>query len=283
MIRSINGATVVAGVVGRPVKHSLSPAIHNAWLAEAGLDGVYVPFGPPADGFSRFVEGLRGGVVRGLNVTLPFKEQALAAADEASAAAEAAGAANLLVFEPDGRIVADNTDGVGLLWAFRNQAPAFEPGGGVVTILGAGGAARGAAAAFILAGARQVRLVNRTLEKAEAIAQALGPDVRVFGWDQVEAALSGADALVNATSLGLDGKTTLDVELHALGAAAPVMDMVYRPLETPLLAQARRRGHPAVDGLEMLIGQAIPSFRAFFGAEPPAIDARGLVLTALGR
>src|SRR5665213_3567163 len=126
MIAGISGMTVVAGVAGSPVSHSLSPAIHNAWLAAAAIDAVYVPFAPPADGFARFAEGLRGAAVRGLNVTAPFKEAALAAADRASARARRAGAANLLIFEADGSIGADNTDGEGLLTAFAEQAPGFD-------------------------------------------------------------------------------------------------------------------------------------------------------------
>ncbi|HKR90447.1 MAG TPA: shikimate dehydrogenase, partial [Phenylobacterium sp.] len=149
MSRKITGATAVAGVAGAPVRHSLSPIIHNAWIEAAEIDAVYVPFAPCGDDFRRFAEGLRGGVIRGLNVTLPFKEAALSVADEFSARAELAGAANLLVFDEDGRIIADNVDGLGLLAAFTAQAPDFDPKAGPVAIVGAGGAARGAAAAFV--------------------------------------------------------------------------------------------------------------------------------------
>ena len=282
MSRQITGATVVAGIVGHPVRQSVSPILHNAWLEASGLDGVYVPFAPVRDGFRRLIEGLRGGTVRGLNVTIPFKEEALACAQALTERALAAGAANLLTFEADGSIRADNTDGLGMLRAFAEQAPGFSPEGASVTILGAGGGARGAAAAFVQAGAAEVRLVNRTLERAQAIAGALGDVVRTFGWDELDRALEGSDALVNATSLGLEGGEPLDVALEALPKGAPVMDMVYRPLETPLLRLARAQGRPAVDGLAMLIGQAIPSYRAFFGAEPPTIDVRLLAIKALG-
>lgn len=281
MMRKITGATVVAGIVGAPVRHSLSPVLHNAWLDAAGIDGVYVPFSPPLDGFGRLIEGLRGGAVRGVNVTLPFKEEGLRAADRLTERAAAAGAANLLTFEADGTIIGDNTDGLGMQAAFSAQAPDFRPEGVVVAILGAGGAARGAAATFVLAGAAEVRLVNRTLDRAEAIAKALGPKVRAFAWADMDAALLGAAVLVNATSLGLENGQPLDISLDALPAGAPVMDMVYRPLETPLLWTARQQGRPAVDGLEMLIGQAVPSYRAFFGAEPPELDVRKLAIEAL--
>jgi shikimate dehydrogenase len=278
MSQPITGATLVAGVVGRPVRHSLSPLIHNAWLAEAGIDGVYVAFSPAEKGFSAFVDGLRGGVVRGLNVTLPFKAEALALADRASEAAKAAGAANLLIFEADGAIVADNTDGVGLLVALGE----FHPQAGPIVVLGAGGAAQGAVAALLQAGAPQVRLVNRTRAKAEALAAFFGSKVVATDWDDVATALAGAGALINATSLGLAGGSPLEIDLADLPREAVVMDMVYKPLETPLLAQARARGHPTADGLIMLIGQAAPSFEAFFGQPPPpSVDVKALALGAL--
>ncbi|MGA0603656.1 shikimate dehydrogenase [Caulobacter sp. KR2-114] len=278
---SITAATVVAGVAGQPVKHSLSPLLHNAWLAAAGIDGVYVAFGPPAAGFSAFARGLRGGTIRGLNVTVPFKEDALALADQVSDRAAAAGAANLLLFEADGAILADNTDGVGLLSAFAAQAPGFDPAAAPVVILGAGGAARGAAAAFLMAGAPEIRLVNRTVERAEAVAQALGPRVRVM--PDTRGALPDAGAVINATTLGLNGGAGPEVDFAAAGAGCVVMDMVYKPLETAFLQHAAAAGLRTVDGLEMLIGQARPSFEAFYGAPTPAIDARSLVLKTLGQ
>jgi shikimate dehydrogenase len=275
----ISGSTVVAGVVGSPVRHSLSPLIHNAWLAGAGVDGVYVAFSPPAAGFGAFCAGLRGGAIRGLNVTAPFKEEALALADEPSARAVAAGSANLLLFEDDGRIVADSTDGRGLLQAFAEQAPGFDPAAGAVVILGAGGAARAAAAAFVEAGAPEVILVNRTVERAEATARALGAPVRAASGDDA-AALGRANVLINATPAGLSGSAPPQVDLAALPPTAAVMDMIYRPVRTGLLEAARGRGLCTVDGLAMLIGQARPSFEALFGAAPPAIDVRTLAEAA---
>ena len=165
----ITGKTKVAGVVGQPIAQSLSPLIHNAWLAAAGIDGVYVAVAPEEARFGSFLDGLRGGAVRGLNVTIPFKEAALRAADSVTPRAEAAMAANLLIFETDGRIVADNTDGLGMMGALAAQAPGFDPTTGPVVVLGAGGAARGAVAALLMAGCPEVRIVNRTLARAEAI------------------------------------------------------------------------------------------------------------------
>lgn len=280
----ITGATIVVGVAGAPVRHSLSPMIHNAWLAAAGVDGVYVPFSPPADGFVPFVDGLRGGAVRGLNVTLPFKEEALMAADDISDRARLAGAANLLVFSPEGAVYADNTDGQGLLHAFHSQAPGFDPAAASVVILGAGGAARGAAAAFVAAGSPQVRIVNRTLVRAEQVAGAIGDKAVPYPLDGMRDALAGAGAVINATSAGLSGQGQLDVPLEASPPEAVVMDMVYKPLKTPFLVRAEGLGRRTVDGLEMLIGQAIPSYEAFFGRlPPPEVDVRALCLETLSK
>lgn len=278
----ITGATVVAGVVGRPVTHSLSPILHNAWLAAAGIDGVYVAFSPDAFGFERFVCGMRGGAIRGVNVTLPFKEAALALADQVSEAARRAQAANLLIFDADGLVYADNTDGVGLLGAFAAQAPQYEVTAGSSVVLGAGGAARGAISALLAAGSPRVFVVNRTLEKAEAIAAELGRKVSALPMNQAAGVFRDTRAIINATSAGLSGEGGLDVPLELTPAETVVMDMVYKPLETPFLKQARDLGRATVDGLEMLIRQAVPSFEAFYGQRPPAsLDVRSLALKAL--
>jgi shikimate dehydrogenase len=196
----ITGAALVAGIVGRPVTHSLSPVLHNAWIAAAGLNAAYVPLAPAAGGFAALAEGLRGGVIRGVNVTIPFKEDALACADEASDRARLAGASNLLLFREDGSIFADNTDGLGMLAALATQAPGFDPKAGPAVILGAGGAARGAAAALALAGAPDIRIVNRTADRAFALAADVGGPVRAA---DLEAALANANVIINATALGL--------------------------------------------------------------------------------
>jgi shikimate dehydrogenase len=277
---TITGATVVAGIVGAPVAHSLSPLIHNAWIEAAGLDAVYAPFAPPADGFEAFVKGLRGGALRGLNITVPFKQVALEVADRASARAAAAGSANLLLFEPDGAIVADNTDGVGMLAALALQAPGFDVAAGPVVILGAGGAARGAAAALMGAGAPQVRIVNRTHDRAETLAAAFGP--KALAMELEPAAFEGASLIVNATTLGLGGGHGPAAVFGLARQGAVALDMVYRPVRTEFLERAARAGLATVDGLAMLIGQAAPSFDAFFGAPPPDIDVRALCLATLG-
>ncbi|HZZ69865.1 MAG TPA: shikimate dehydrogenase [Phenylobacterium sp.] len=282
MTRSITGATAVAGVAGSPIAHSLSPLIQNAWIKAAGLDAVYVPFSPPPDRFSHFAEGLRGGAVRGLNVTLPFKEAALSVAHEVGERAERAGAANLLIFNEDGSIVADNVDGLGLLGALASQAPGFDPKAGPAVVMGAGGAARGAASALVMAGAPEVRLVNRTLARAEVVAGAVGGATRAFSLDEAVRAFDGANVVVNATSAGVASDDALNLPLEGIPATAVAMDMTYSPLITPFLSRARLLGHPIVDGLEMLVRQAGPSFEAFFGRVPPAdVDVRALCIAAL--
>jgi shikimate dehydrogenase len=271
-----------AGVIGSPARHSLSPLIHNAWLKAAGIDGLYDLYDIQADEFIQTVDTLRSGGLAGLNVTLPFKEAALALADGATDVARRAGAANVLVFKGPDRVEADNTDGLGLLAAFAEQAPGYDVTSVATVILGAGGAARGAAAALIEAGSPCVRIVNRTHARAAEIAAELGDKVETYSWADAATALDGAGALINATSLGLAGGQPLVIDLDPLPQAAPVMDMVYKPLLTPLLLDARARGHKIVDGLAMLIGQARPSFKLFFGQTPdPTVDVRALVLEVL--
>lgn len=260
---------LAAGVAGNPIGHSLSPVIHQAWIAAAGLDADYRPFEPvDAESFDRLLDAGRAGSLRGLNVTAPFKEQALARADEVAPPARACGSANLLLFQ-DRRIRADSTDGAGLLAALSEQAPALRLDGGAAVVLGAGGAARAAVAALREAGAA-VTVINRTRSRAEALAADLG--VRVGGTE----ALAGADLVVNALS------AAPEIDLSPLPAGAVLMDMTYRPLETAFLAAGRARGLTPVDGLAMLIGQARPSFEALFGVPPPPVDVRAVALAALG-
>lgn len=283
MSSTLTGAAIVAGVCGAPIKHSMSPVIHNAWIAAAGLDAAYVPFAPAEDRFEAFIEGLRGGAIAGLNVTIPFKERALAAADTASDLARMAGAANLLIFEADGSIRADNTDGPGLLGAIAAQAPGFDVSAAPVVILGAGGAARGAVAALLLAGAPQVRIVNRTLARAQELVAAFGDKTLAADEADLPWLLADAGLVINATSLGLGGGEGPVAPLELTPTDAVVVDMVYKPLRTEFLQRAQALGRRTVDGLEMLLRQAVPSFEAFYGQAPPtSVDVRGLALNLLG-
>ena len=257
----ITGAALVAGIAGKPVAHSLSPVIHNAWLAAGDIDGAYVPFAPAdAAGFEALVAAGRAGLIQGLNVTAPFKEQAFALADQATAAARLTASANILTFE-DGRVSADSSDGVGLMLGLKEQAPDLALTGRPVVLLGAGGAARAGAGAL-------VRIVNRSRDRAEALAADLGASVRVMA---VSEALDGAALVINALSV------QPDFDFDAVAPGTVMMDMTYKPLTTPFLAAARVRGLPTVDGLAMLIGQAAPSFRALFRRPPPPLDLRALL------
>lgn len=268
----ITGAAMVAGIAGNPVAHSLSPVIHNAWLAAGGIDGVYVPFAPAdAAGFEALVAAGRAGLIMGLNVTAPFKEQAFALADQATAAARLTSSANILQFE-NGRVLADSSDGTGLMRGLKEQAPGLDVAGRPVVMLGAGGAARAGSGALVEAGA-EVRIVNRSPERAEALAADLGPSVRVM---TAEAAFDGAALVINALSVA----PSIDFDRIAPGTV--VMDMTYKPLATPFLTAARERGLPTVDGLAMLIGQAAPSFEALFRRPPPPLDLRALLMKHLG-
>ena len=281
-LRAVSGCSLVAGVVGAPIRQSLSPVLHNGWLSVCGIDGVYAPFGLQPDRFEAFVEGLRGGGVCGLNVTLPFKARALAIADIADAAAIAAGAANLLLFQPDGTIEARNTDGIGLLAAFHDQAPEVEFQDAIIVVLGAGGAARGALGALLGAGAGCILILNRTEERARALADLFGPRVQALSLKDAGAAFETSRIVINASAAGLEGADAPVLPLDRLPGCAVVMDMVYKPLQTPLLRQAAHRGLATVDGLAMLIGQARPSFEAFFGRPAPLDDvARGWALAHL--
>ncbi|MHB8530577.1 MAG: shikimate dehydrogenase family protein [Caulobacteraceae bacterium] len=280
MSRCITGRTALAGVVGWPVDQSLSPVIFNAWIEAAGIDAIYLALPAGKDRLAALVSGLRGGVVRGLNVTAPFKEEALALADRARPAARRAGAANLLLFGTDCVIEADNTDGEGLIAALAEQARGFDPSAAPVVVLGAGGAARGAAAALLASGTPEVRFVNRTAARAQGLAERIGSRARWFRQDSIEEALRGAGALINATP---QGAAAIGSFLEALPSTAVVMDMVYRPLTTPLLSAARDRGLAVVDGLAMLIAQARPSFAAMFGVPPPHADVRALAAAVLGK
>lgn len=268
----ITGAAAVAGIAGHPIAHSLSPVMHNAWLAAAGTDGAYVPFpAKDAAGFEALVAAGRAGLVQGLNVTAPFKEQAFAIADEATDRARRVGSANILVFE-DGRVSADSADGEGLILGLKEQAPVLVLNGASVVILGAGGAARAAVGALVDAGAT-VQLVNRTRERAEALAADLGPGVEAANED----ALDEAGLVINALSV----PPSMDV--GRLRDEAVVMDMTYNPLETELLKAARGRGLTTVDGLAMLIGQAGPSFQAIFRCPPPPLDLRPVLMAHLAK
>jgi shikimate dehydrogenase len=263
----ISGAAKLAGVIGWPVKHSRSPRLHGFWARHYAIDAAYVPLAvKPAD-FETAVRALPKLGFAGANVTLPHKEAALKLADIVDPSAQRIGAANTLIFHDDGKIEARNTDAFGFGAHLNQTAPDWRKDRAAV-VFGAGGAARAILAALLDAGVPEIRLINRTRARAESLAAEFGARIRVVDWTDRRTALDGAGLLVNTTTQGMDGQAALDIDLATLPDDAVVNDLVYVPLETPLLAQARRRGLRTVDGLGMLLHQGRPGFAAWFGTMP---------------
>lgn len=257
-----------ACVIGWPVEHSRSPVIHRYWLKLYGLEGAYEKEAVRPEELQGFLRSLGDRSYVGANVTLPLKEAALASAESADQAAEAIGAANTLWLDAAGTLHASNTDAYGFMTHLTQEAPDWNKGERPVVVLGAGGAARAIVYALVEGGASKIMIVNRTGERAQALAKSFGARVVAVAWEDRNAALSGCGLLVNATSLGMTGKPALDLDLAALPADAIVADIVYSPLATPLLAAARAKGNPTVDGLGMLLHQAVPGFARWFGIRP---------------
>jgi shikimate dehydrogenase len=272
-----------ACVIGWPVEHSRSPPIHRYWLKQYGIDGAYEKEAVRPEALARFLGSLGAQGFAGANVTLPHKEAALRLAAVADEAARAIGAANTLWFDQAGRLCASNTDAYGFITNLYEQAPSWNDARWPVMVLGAGGAARAILHALLAEGVTRIFLANRTRDRAEALAQTFGPAVEAIDWQDRNRALSGCGLLVNATSLGMTGKDPLDIDLAALPKDAVVADIVYSPLETPLLAAARARGNRVVDGLGMLLHQAVPGFERWFGVRPEVTAAlRAHVAASLG-
>lgn len=268
---NLDGDLRLAGVIGWPVSHSRSPRLHGHWLAEYRIKGAYLPLAVRPEDLERAVEGLLALGFRGANVTLPHKERVLALCDDVTTRAERIGAVNTLVVK-EGRLEGDNSDGFGFLENLREKDDAWHQEGPAI-VLGAGGAARAILVALQDAGITEIRLLNRTRSRAEALAEELGSQIQVLDWGSWEEALSGGTLLVNTTSLGMSGQPLLEIDLDSLPASALVNDIVYVPLETPLLAAARARGNAVVDGLGMLLHQARPGFQAWFDVAPRVTTA----------
>lgn len=269
----ISGRAKLAGVAGWPIGHSLSPALHGFWINEHKLDAAYVPLAIAPDDFRDALASLPKLGFRGLNVTLPHKEAAFASSTGHDEAARMTGAVNTIVFD-GGRALGRNTDVFGFSQLLR-EAGIGSLSNRTAIVLGAGGAARAVVAALLGLGAARVLIVNRTSEKAHALAALFGARVVARDWTGL-AALGEANVLVNTTSLGMTGQPPLTLDLSAMQKSSAVVDIVYRPLETALLAQAKALGLKAVDGLGMLLHQAQPGFAAWFGVEPkvsPALRA----------
>jgi shikimate dehydrogenase len=259
---------LLAGVMGWPVMHSRSPKLHNYWLARHGLAGAYVPLAIRPDALRDALRGLRPLAFAGCNLTLPHKEAALAIVDEIDPVARRMGAISCVTVREDGSLRGSNNDGYGYIESLRQEAPGWRADAGPIVVIGAGGGARAVVYALADAGAREIRLANRTFERAQALAQEFGGPVRAIPWAERHAALEGAAMLVNTTSQGMVGQPPLDVNLDALPRTALVSDIIYIPRETPLLAAARARSNPTVNGLGMLLHQARPAWKGWFGIEP---------------
>jgi shikimate dehydrogenase len=258
----------IAGLLGWPVAHSRSPVIHNHWLARYGIAGRYVLFAVPPEKLEAAVRGLSVLGLRGCNVTTPHKQAIFPLLDRVDDLARRIGAVNTVVVEQDGTLTGFNNDGNGFIQSLRDADARWRPDGGPILVLGAGGAARAVVASLAAQGATEIRVANRTRDKADEIARAVGAVVKVVPWEQREAALDGVALLANATSLGSTGKPPLDISLARLPKHALVGDLIYVPRETPLLAAARQRGNITVNGLGLLLNQARPAFNAWFGVMP---------------
>jgi shikimate dehydrogenase len=268
----------LAGVMGWPVAHSRSPMIHNHWLARHGLAGVYAPLAIRPEGLHAALHALPALGFAGCNLTIPHKEAALGSLDIVDPLARRIGAVNCVIARPDGALEGRNTDGWGFIQSIRDADRGWRADAGPIVVLGAGGASRAILVALAEHGARDIRLVNRTLTRAQNLAAEFGAPISAIPWEARAEALAGAAMLVNTTSQGMAGEPPLDVDLAALPGGALVADIIYIPRETPLLAAARGRGHRTLNGLGMLLHQARPSFEAWFGILPDVTpELRALV------
>jgi len=270
---TLSGRARLAGVMGWPVAHSLSPRLHGYWLRHYGIDGAYVPLPVRPERLGSALRALPDLGFAGCNLTVPHKEAALAALDEVAEDARRIGAVNTILVRADGSLYGWNTDIEGFAQSLIAALPEWSIAGKYAVVLGAGGAARAVVAAVQNLGAEEVVILNRTRERAEALATDLGEAIRPLSWERRSEALSQAALLINTTTLGMLGKPPLSIDLAPLPTDAVVADIVYAPLETPLLAEARRRGHRVVDGLGMLLYQAVPGFEAWFGRRPEVTPA----------
>ncbi|MBK6385324.1 MAG: shikimate dehydrogenase [Rhodoferax sp.] len=258
----------LAGVMGWPVSHSRSPKLHNYWLQLHGLPGSYVQLAVAPGKLEVALPGLAALGFRGCNVTIPHKVEAMRLMDEVDANAKRIGAINTIVVQPDGSLKGFNNDGFGYIQSLIEAKPDWRADAGPITVLGAGGAARAVVLSLADRGAKEIRLINRTFDKAQALAKEFGGPIRALPWSERHEALADVALLVNTTNQGMHGNPLLDLSLDRLPRHAFVSDTIYVPLETPLLSAARQRGNQTVNGLGMLLNQARPAFHAWFGVMP---------------
>ncbi len=259
---------LLAGVMGWPVMHSRSPMLHNYWFKQHDLAGAYVPLAIRPEGLAAALRALHPLGFAGCNLTIPHKEQALAIVDEVDTLARSIGAISCVVARPDGSLAGTNNDCYGFIHNIRQEQPRWRADAGPVVVIGAGGGSRAVCYGLAQEGATEIRLLNRTLARAKKIADEFGGPIKALPWAQRHDALEGAAMVVNATSCGMVGQPALDLKLDQLPASALAADIVYIPLETPLLAAARERGNRTVNGLGMLLHQGRPAWKAWFGIDP---------------
>lgn len=270
----------LAGVIGHPIAHSKSPHLHGHWLKTYGMPGYYIPMDVAPDDLPDMIRTLPKMGFVGVNITVPHKEKVMELADLITDRASLIGAANTLIFRRDGKIHADNTDGFGFIQNLRQNAPQWNPKAGPAALLGAGGAARAVVASLLEVGVPEIMISNRTRVRAEALKADFGKRLRVVDWVQAGNMMDEAATVVNTTSLGMTGKPELRVPLDGLRKGAVVTDLVYAPLQTRLLKEAEEMGCTTVDGLGMLLHQAVPAFERWFGKRPEVDEAtRAAVLT----
>jgi len=259
---------LLAGVMGWPVMHSRSPLLHNYWFKRHGLAGTYVPLAIRPEGLAAALHALQPLSFAGVNLTIPHKQHAMTLVDEVDPVAIRIGAISCVVVRSDGSLVGSNNDCYGFIHNLKQSAPAWRANAGPIVVLGAGGGARAVCYGLLQEGAKKIRLVNRTLARANGIAAEFGSEIEVLTWEEREDALAGAAMVVNATSQGMAGQPALDIRLDTLPKTALAADIIYVPLETPFLAAARKRGNPTLNGLGMLLHQGRPAWKAWFGIEP---------------
>ena len=259
---------LLAGVMGWPVMHSRSPMLHNYWFRTNGLAGAYVPLAIRPEHLAAALRGLHPLAFAGVNVTIPHKQEAMKIVDEVDSVAKSIGAVSCIVVRPDGSLAGTNNDCYGFVHAVRQEHSGWRADAGPAVVLGAGGGSRAVCYALAQEGAREIRLVNRTFERATGIAREFGGPIKALRWEDRHDALEGASTVVNTTSQGMVGNAALDLRLDKLPKRALAADIVYVPLETPFLSAARARGNPTFNGLGMLLHQARPAWKAWFGIEP---------------
>lgn len=279
---TLHSKFLLAGVMGWPISHSRSPKIHNHWMTQYGIEGSYVPLAVEPGRLQAALRALPALGFAGCNLTIPHKEAALNHLDFVDPAAHKIGAVNCVVVGKDRELIGRNYDGYGFIASLHEGAPKWRAAAGPCVVIGAGGGARAIVSGLIEAGAQEIRLFNRSPERAQRLAADFGAPVVAHGWEERHDALAGAGLLVNTTSQGMIGQAPLDISLAQLPSGAVVADIVYAPLETPLLAAARRLGATSVDGLGMLLHQARPAFRDWSGVMPEVTPAlRALIAATL--